>query len=205
MPTNAIDILETEQVMHSLTRDQIIDIAINAFPQYASRITAFQDVQPIPENTLSDDPIIINETKKVTESMSINYQEHSTGRAYIFIINCGKLNSSSTQYPTYTDYSVDLHAVCTYSSDAFMINGFTHRCTNNLVDTITSRGSLGGTAISSYSTYNLTESGSSNPYAKYVATFSVSLLVGENAYYETTYDAVITVTVDDGNLTIEGR
>ena len=193
--------MENEESVCSLSREEIIELAATAFPEYSAKITSFYQSTPtaLSQNNI-EDTVVVHESRALSDSMSIVYQENSSGQAFIYAITCGKVNSTSTSYGAYTDYSVDLHAVCTFSTDSFLINDFRHRCTSNLVDSILSFGTLDGTVIScAYDAFLQYESGSSEPYACYVATFRTS------HYFEGLYDAYITVSIEDGVLSIYGR
>lgn len=210
-PVFAVANSEESITTSSYSRQQIIDIAADAFPIHKDAIKSFEDISVLSTDNMGysgrsiQDNLIVNETASLSDGDTVVYQKYASGRAFIFIVNCGKVNSTSTSYETYTDYSVDLHAVCSFSSDAFLINGFRHRCTTSNYDSILSRGSLGGTvAFTYYDDYLLSESGTSEPYACYIATFNTSVYVNENITVEDVYNAYITVTINDGSLSIDG-
>ena len=210
-PVSAVETSENTLTTSVYSRQQIIEIAKCAFPSHKQSIEAFENISTL--STVNSrhsqenihDELIVNETVYLSDSDAVVYQEYASGRSFIFIVNCGKINATSTSYGTYTDYSVDLHAVCSFSSDAFLINGFRHRCTSSNFDSILSRGTLGGTvAYTHYDDYLLSQTGTSEPYACYIATFSTSIFVNENVTIDGVYDAYITVTINNGSLSISG-
>lgn len=196
LPVNAVE--ETE----NFTRDEIIKMAQVAFPEYAEKMSEIVPVQA--DDLRSIDPVVIDETRELSEDISVKYQEFESGRAFIFIINCGKANVRRNPATGYTDYYVDFHATCSFSSQSFRINNFLHRCSDTMVDSIVKRGELAGeVTFYAYDTCILQESGGRCE-SNYIANFAVSITDTNGNPMENIYPAYITVTVRDGNSSISG-
>lgn len=185
------------------TREEIVKLAQIAFPEYAEKISKIEPLKA--DEYRSVDPVVIEETRKVSEDTSIKYQEFESGRAFIFKITCGKANQREENKGTYTDYYVDLSAMCTFASGSFRINGFKHRCTNTNLDSITDRGTLWGDVVASmYGDYRSVEDGNGPAMACYLATFPVSLPDPNLNPFDSTYIANIKVVLNNGDLSISG-
>lgn len=185
------------------TREEIVKLAQIAFPEYAEKISKIEPLKA--DEYRSIDPVVIEETRKVSEDTSIKYQEFESGRAFIFKITCGKANQRVEQATGHTDYTVDLSAMCTFASGSFRIDEFKHRCTVNNDDSILSRGSLWGDVVaSSYGKCRIYEEGSDPAMACYLATFPVSLPDPNLNPIDSVYTANIEVVLDNGNLSISG-
>lgn len=205
LPVRASEVTNPVQISREFNRDYVIELALQIFPEYADTISGNTPVNPNIPYGGSGDKVVIYETRNISDDDYIIYQEYASGRAFIFVISGGYMLESETSYPSYTDYVVDLHAFCTFSENTFLIHDFKYRYTNNGVDSILSRGTCGGDVVfSAYDTYCLTENGGANPYANYLANFSVEVSAGENYSYTGVYNAYITVTVNNGNVSIQG-
>ena len=101
----------------------IRELAINAFPEYADRITdEAVDVAGIMDYlSENEDSIIIQESRTVSENEVINYTEYASGQRYVsFMFTVGKNVTNTSTSGSYTTYTLNAWMDCLGSEDLLM-------------------------------------------------------------------------------------
>ncbi len=182
-----------------LTREELMELACEAFPEYATKITTFPESAARSRSTVGAPSVVRTETKQISANETITYAEFSSGVTNI-IYNKAWYEHSSTQSGTITTVTGDLSCMCNLSLEELYIADFVY-CIN----------SSGNDYISSYGTDALSdcditavykkmyENSSSNAYLEYRVLFAPYPYLEELGY--ASHSAIIRLEVGDNAFT----
>ncbi len=73
-----------KQAVDFKSDEEMVELALEYFPEYSEKINHPASVESVLANqTRSNDYLMVNETKKISETEQITYQEYASGRANI--------------------------------------------------------------------------------------------------------------------------
>lgn len=198
LPMGAIPASADEVESTRYTRDEIVAITCAAFPEYATSFTS----QSVPEamTCTEDDPVVISETREVSDNEMVTYVQYASGVALSLLTKYWKVTNSSTS-GNVTTYTGTLDVVCTTSTKVFRVVNFRYKINTSGYDSIVNSFSNTGTTATYKLAYkNLTETSSSKAYVWYEVKFEPE----DYAAY-TTYAARIILYVGNDTLTISAN
>ena len=194
-----------------LDQDEVLQLMISAFPEYEDKILGqYSNPTAISLSTLGKSEVVVYETRKINDEMTVTYQENSSGLSYTFLAHeKSYTESSSNADGTIYTYEVNIYVynkLFTTINDYKQMNitGFRYKKVIGGYDYITNRGSLsqyGLAANPTYGTYQSSENASSFAYANYHASFHVDVPVSEGAL---TYivNAIVTLVVGNDSFAV---
>ena len=120
----AADEITTEETMTSSMSDEEQDyLAATVFPEYADKILNPQ--VRVGGNSVRSNIKVIDETRKITDSEYLTYQEYADGRE-IVVFRSEKIERSSTSGGGFTTYVVDFQVRHVGLPGSMYIAGFTY-------------------------------------------------------------------------------
>lgn len=167
-PVNAYAIVTSEDTISQdgrLSRDDLVELAVSAFPEYSEKIRGEHtaNLESLPMLNEVDQPeIILTDTRALSDNIFVSYQEYSNSVAFIGIrFSAYHSIIESVGYNGATLYLLDLYMMCTHSPDSIFIDDvacwLSPGSQAQIVDTGTPfQDILGTTPVVSLSHYNLT-------------------------------------------------
>nr|MBQ8243679.1 hypothetical protein [Oscillospiraceae bacterium] len=188
-----------------ITKNDIERIAIGAFPEYASKILektttlTLYDASSLLENTT-----VICETRTISDSETITYQEYSNG-TYSLLFSSYSSTESSTVSGNITAVNKTIWATYSLSSDVNYIENLCYHIVSDAYDYITNTGSPWGTSYTPMrGSTKLNETASSAAYVDYTCQFIVNIGLPEGEH-NTVQSAILRISVGSNSFSMSFR
>lgn len=194
MPVNAAEKDSAEQ---GFTREEILNIVCEVFPEHADTIKGEASMQMSRANRKRDE-IVFSETRETTDKNLVSYTEYASGR-FLASFSWGRNPISSTSVGGAAMYEENFWLTCSWSTQTLLVSGVKYTISAGY-DIINSRGTLSGDVISKvYGSYKATENASGSAYAEYSASFGVVDPAGQ---LESTWIGHLKLTLGNNRLSI---
>lgn len=185
IPVCALEIEAGPMLPANNPKSYIRELAINAFPEYADRITdEAVDVAGI-MNYLAEneDSVIIQESRYVSENEVINYTEYASGQRYIsFMFTVGKNVTNTSTSGSYTTYTLNAWMDCLGSDNLLMVYNIKLKAGPNGSSELVYKGDITSltTTIATMVNDKKDTGTIGNPaYVRYVGSFEVEVAIGD--------------------------
>ena len=189
-----------ESVQYDLTPEEVRAIINEAFPEYvALNQGGLVSENSIQNRSATEATLLREQTRAVSDNMSVTYLEYSNGRSFgVLHYSVTNVNSSTNSYAS--SHTVDVYITCYGSSGQVKIDNFQYVLVNNAYDSISSRGTLDNSLADQpglEGAYQMTETASSNAYAKYTCYFITEPIVSSEGEFYRCVTGSVTLTVGD--------
>ena len=111
--------------VHSYSTNDLLEIAIDAFPEYEFKIKGYQHQSSAGMAKLSTitEPVLLKmETRELDGGISVTYQEYSNGITFSSIALHGGQNVTNTSLSNgFTYVTLNMYLVCSVAVDSFLV------------------------------------------------------------------------------------
>ena len=183
-------------------RDELIELACEVFPEYASKIRNPNTSTYALSRSSSSSELVTNETRAISDSEYLIYTEYSDGFTLLTDVDFDSELTVTDRVlaSSYSQVTLRIKATCTYdSSDYFVLSGVVCTLNKTAYDTIDDTGTYtcyGDCSVSAAYTPILSESASIDAQISYRLNF----VCGPTSYY--TQNSLLTLTVGDNTTTV---
>lgn len=205
-------VIEDESV-----HDAIVQMAVHAFPEYADVIasdTVGEMSVSQTQGVNSEPNIVVNETRAVSETESIQYTQYDNGISLLSVVAYPAKNQTAASPVTFDDgrtgtvYTVNAWMTVLGSTETLMVNGIRFYILSNSTCAFLSLGSISDIQAPSFKTigsYQMTGSNSDPAYCNYTATFTIELASPnpEMPIYQF-YDGTLHLEVNGSSYFVDG-
>lgn len=119
----AVEAPSEEKMTPPMSEEELDQLAATVFPEYADKILNPQ--MPDNANSVRSNVKVIDETRRISDSEYLTYQEYADGRGSI-VFRSEKIIRSSTIGGSYVTYVVDFQVNHVYLPGSMYIAGFTY-------------------------------------------------------------------------------
>lgn len=200
--SHAAEKIETDQVINTaaLSRDELIFLACDAFPQHAEKISTLLTTSAYSMLSSAELSLVTKEQVQLEENEVLTYYEYANNLALITYYKQWTQTSSNV-YGNETTVSGILYVTCNASTDFFNLTGFSYSIVSTGFDFISNLGShsLSNCDVDPYLIrYNET---AILP-ACYTLTLTFSVLEGIEDTGALPYQAILELKVQNNSFTI---
>lgn len=193
--------LTTNTCVERMTKDDVVALACEAFPEYAADIRDGYTLSNSGTSTygLSRETVEVNETRALSDTKSVTYQKLSNGVELLSVADISVTTSVDWNYESASEgvvsshYDVDLIVTCNVSEGYVVIGDIEYTIMHSDYDSISSAGAVNGDMVDadgSLYSLNRYETASGPARATYLLIFEVEdiyELLGEEHISITAY------------------
>lgn len=169
--------VRVEVVNNDVIHEQIINKAIQVFPEYEKQIRGESDIKlnHAKSRTIHEDEIVVCETRKLSDDEVMTYTQYRSGVSTVaFAYSVGKKGTVVSENGTSLVYRMNAWLHHSLSDDVLIVSNIELLINYYNYDKIKKIGNLSGTATL-YGKSNMTETASKPAYAEYIGNFSYDL------------------------------
>lgn len=160
------------------TENEIYQLAAEAFPEFEGKIIHSNTIYARIGSTLSDDfTTVFCETRKISETESVTYQEFANG-ANLISFTVDQVSKSSTSGSGYSYHVVDFYVLSSLAVGCLTVSNFSYTLISSAYDQINSFGITSTSTVDAgQDLYTRSQESSAGPaYARYYGDFPIEVL-----------------------------
>lgn len=124
-------------------KESLLEKAIDAFPEYEKELRGENDINFAKVRSGGMGNVVINETRKLSDTEIVNYTQYDSGIATAAIgLQTGKNITSTINGTRYTEYKMDMWLICGTSSSILYVKDVVFCINLTDYDAIYSKGSV---------------------------------------------------------------